>query len=213
MATRPRLLLADDHVLVVAGMQKLLESEFELAGAVHDGHSLIAAVEQTAPDLVLLDISMPLLNGLDAARTIKRTKPSVKLLFVTMQADAAYVREAFRAGASGYLLKHEAASELPTAIREVLRGNYYVSPMILSNFPNVLTTPTTNPGELFGGLTRRQREVLQLIAEGKQAKEVAAILKISTKTVEFHKAAIMQELGVRTTAELVRYALEHRMLS
>jgi DNA-binding NarL/FixJ family response regulator len=203
---RPRVLLADDHALVAAGISKLLEAEFDLVGTVADGRALVTAAQNDQPDVVLLDISMPNLNGLEAARQIHMIAPDCKLVFVTVHSDAAYVAEAFRAGASGYVLKRSAASELATAVREVLNQRMYLTPLIASAaLEGFLNGPDREPGLLSG----RQREVLQLVAEGYSAKEIASILKISSKTVEFHKGLVMKKLDLHSTAELTRYALEH----
>jgi DNA-binding NarL/FixJ family response regulator len=196
--------------LFLDGMRKLLETDFELVGTVGDGRTAVAAFERLSPDLVLLDIGLPLLNGIEAARQVKRIAPDATILFVTMQTDRIYVEEAFRAGGAGYVLKHAAARELVEAIREVLAGRFYLSPLIAQKLGTIPVDLATKPSEHFGGqLTPRQREVLQLVAEGKSMKEIANILEISVRTVEFHKNGIMQELGFRTTAELTRYAIEH----
>lgn len=200
---RVRLLLADDHALVAAGLRKLLEPEFDVVGTVSDGRALVAAAGRLRPDVILLDISLPLLNGIDAARAIKRASPEVKIVFVTMHADPNYVDEAFRAGGSGYVLKRSAASELVTAIGEVLAGRNYITPLV---------TAQPAPGRRTGELTARQREVLRLVAEGRSTKEIAGILKISIKTVEFHKSGIMQKLSMHSTAELTKYAIDHGMI-
>jgi len=203
---RPRVLLADDHALVAAGLSKLLESEFDLVGTVSDGRALVSAAQSDRPDVVLLDISMPNLNGLEAARQIHTAAPECKLVFVTVHSDPAYVAEAFRCGASGYVLKRSAASELATAVREVLNERMYLTPLIASAaLETVLRSPDHEPDLL----SARQREVLQLVAEGYSAKEIASILRISSKTVEFHKGLVMKKLDLHSTAELTRYALEH----
>jgi DNA-binding NarL/FixJ family response regulator len=207
---KPRILLGDDHALIIEGLRSLLASEFEIVGIAANGRDLVAAAERLKPDVVLLDVLMPILNGMEAARQIKDIAPTVRLLFVTQKSDREYVQAAFRLGASGYVLKQSAASEVIPAVREALANRYYVTPSLLNDIPEGLLNPTSNPSELFGGrLTGRQREVLQLVAEGKSNKEVAAVLNISLKTVDFHKARIMDELGLRTTAELTRYAIEH----
>jgi DNA-binding NarL/FixJ family response regulator len=201
---RIRVLLADDHTMVVEGLRRLLEPEFDLVGTVEDGRALVREAERLRPDVALVDIAMPQLNGLEAARKITAMNLGVKIVFLTMHADATYVSEAFRSGASGYLLKRSAASELPRAIRTVVEGKNYVAPSV---------TPEVSPSGVSwkqrGSLTPRQREVLQLVAEGRAAKEIAAALRISVKTVEFHKSGIMQRLGIYSTAELTRYALDH----
>lgn len=206
---RPRVLLADDHALVMAGLSKLLEPDHEVLGAVSDGRSLVATAHTTNPDVVLTDISMPILNGLEAARQIRDTLPACKIVFLTVHSDGAYVKEAFRAGASGYLLKQSAASELPTAIQEVLNNNVYVTPLIKQDsFTGLANGDNGHQSQL---LSSRQREVLQLVAEGHSAKGIGSILKISSKTVEFHKGSIMKKLDLHTTAQLTRYAIQHQI--
>jgi DNA-binding NarL/FixJ family response regulator len=207
---KPRVLLADDHGLIVEGLRSLLSKDFEIAGVAMNGRDLVADVERLKPDAVLLDVSMPVLNGMEAARQIKARNPQVKIVFVTQKADRAYVQSALRLGASGYIIKQAATGEIETALWEILSGRYYVTPSLRTGIPEALYDPTRNPSELFGhSLTPRQREVLQLVAEGKSNKEIAAILNVSVKTIDFHKAAIMEELGLHSTAELTRYALEH----
>ncbi len=209
---KPRLLLADDHELLLDGLRKLLEPEYDLIGTVGDGRSAVAAFEQLQPDLLLLDIGLPLLNGIEAARQVKKAHPDARILFVTMQTDRIYVEEAFRAGASGYVLKQAAARELVDAIATVLRGRVYVSPLVASRVGGTAAEPSDHSTDRFGGrLTPRQREVLQLVAEGKSMKEIAQLLQISVRTVEFHKNGLMEELGLRTTAELTRYALDQKI--
>jgi DNA-binding NarL/FixJ family response regulator len=207
---KPRLLLADDHELLLDGLRKLLEPEYDLIGAVCDGHAAVTAFDQLLPDLLLLDIGLPLLNGIEAARQVKKQHPSARILFVTMQTDKIYVEEAFRAGASGYVLKQAAARELVDAIAMVLRGRVYVSPQVAAKIG--APKPSDHSNDRFGArLTPRQREVLQLVAEGKSMKEIAEILQISVRTVEFHKNGLIEELGLRTTAELTRYALDQKI--
>jgi len=210
---RPRLLLADDHTLLLDGIRVLLEPEFELVGCVEDGQALLTAAIDSKPDVVLLDISMPILNGIDAARQLKKLLPATRLIFVTMHSDADFVTEAFRAGAAGYLLKRSAASELLTAIREVLKGNHYVSPLVTRNALDLLIATAKTGGKSGERLTPRQREVLQLVAEGRSRKEIAGALSISVKTVEFHKAAIVRELNLRTVADFTLYAIEHGIIA
>jgi len=206
---RPRVLLADDHTLVLDGLRKILEPECEVVGAVEDGRSLLTAARQLKPDIILLDISMPLLNGVEAARRLRAAAPDAKVIFVTMHADATYVAGAFRAGASGYVLKRCASAELLKAINQVLAGRAYVTPLIRKNIPDKLAGWPLESGEDSGELTVRQREVVQLVAEGHSVKEIAAVLGISGKTVAFHKTNVMRRLGMRSTAELTKYALEH----
>src|SRR6266852_4657143 len=205
--SRARLLLADDHMLLLDGYRKLLEPEFELVGAVENGRELLDIAPKLKPDVILMDISMPLLNGIDATRRLRKLVPKSKILIVTMHADADYVAEAFRAGASGYLLKRSAASELVSAIHEVLEGKRYLTPLITREALSPLFGGAPEPRKLSSTLTSRQREVLQLVAEGNSVKEIAAILRVSAKTVEFHKSALMDRLGIHTTAELTRYAI------
>ena len=202
-------MLADDHTLVLEGLRRLLEDECELVGMVEDGRALVETAPKLAPDLILLDISMPLLNGLDAARRLRKLVPESRIIFLTMHADPTYASEAFEAGAAGYLLKRSAASELAAAIATVLDGGKYLTPLITSealraSVPRSVTVPPT-----LGKLTPRQREVLQLVAEGHSGKEIAARLGISVKTVEYHKASLMNRLGVRTGSELTKYAVAH----
>lgn len=209
---RPRVLLADDHLMVVEGLRGILQSECEIVGTVEDGRSLLKVAAELKPDIILLDISMPLLNGVEAARELRKIVPATKLLFVTMHGDATYVAGAFRAGASGYVLKRCASTELAFAITEVLKGRKYITPLITKDAFVDLSGDPLRTGELSGELTDRQREVVQLVAEGRPVKEIAAILNISGKTVAFHKSNVMRRLGVHSTAELTRYALEHGII-
>ncbi|MEX5219275.1 MAG: response regulator [Nitrospiraceae bacterium] len=206
---KPKVLLADDHSLVLEGFRRILEDECDIVGTVEDGRALLDAAARLKPHVVLLDISMPLLNGIDATRQLKKTLPDVKIIFVTMHADPAYLNEAFKAGGSGYLLKRSAGSELIQAIRSVLGGNYFVTPLLTKGLVNTAIGDAPIPATRRNVLTPRQREVLQLVAEGKAVKEIAQLLNISPKTVEFHKAQIMEQLDLRTTAELTKYAMAH----
>jgi len=210
--TRPRLLLADDHELLVDGLRKLLEPEFELAGTATDGRTAVREYARLRPDLLLLDIGLPLLNGIEVARQVRLLDPAARILFVTMQTDRIYVEEAFRAGGSGYVLKQAAARELVDAIATVLRDRTYVSPLLAPKIAGTVVDSGVQAAEAFGSkLTPRQREVLQLLAEGKSMKEIAHILEISVRTVEFHKNALIDQLGLKTTAELTRYALDQKI--
>jgi DNA-binding NarL/FixJ family response regulator len=207
---RPRALLADDHTLVREGLLRLLAADLEIVGAVADGRALVSAAEQCQPDLVLLDVSMPLLNGFDAARQLQRTCPRGRIIFVTVHAEPDYVQEAFRVGARGYVVKTAASAELLHAVREVMAGSTFVSPALAGTLEPRVDAPR---GRSAGQLSPRQREVLQLVAEGRRAREIAVILGISRKTVEFHKARLMRVLGLRSVAELTRYALERGLVA
>jgi DNA-binding NarL/FixJ family response regulator len=207
---RIRVLLADDHALLLGAFEKLLSGEFEIVGQAADGRALVAAAERLKPDVIVLDISMPLLNGLEAGRQIKQKQKDIKLVYVTMTEDADLASEAFRLGASGYLLKRSAASELTTAIREVVQGRSYITPLIANALIGTLLRPEAHaPGR---DLTPRQREVLQLLAEGHSMKEIANLLNISPRTVAFHKYEMMLQLNLETTAELVQYAVRHHIV-
>jgi DNA-binding NarL/FixJ family response regulator len=201
MMRRPRLLLADDHPLFLEGVRRFLENKYEVAGTAADGKAMIAAAQQLRPDIIVFDISMPEMNGLAAVQVIRKTLPSAKFIALSVHSDQAYVSEAFRVGVRGYVSKRAAAAELLTAIRQVLEARTYVTPLVSSGTPNV-------PKEA-GRLTLRQLEILRLVAEGYQNKEIAQLLKISVKTVEFHKTRIMSELDIHTPAGLTRYAIDH----
>jgi DNA-binding NarL/FixJ family response regulator len=207
---KPRILLADDHALVLEGFRRILEGHYELVGTVGDGRALLEAAKTLQPDIVLLDVSMPLLNGIDAAAQLKKVCPNAKIIIVTMHADTDYVRSAFEAGASAYVLKRSAVDELEQAIRTVLAGHFYITPLITKELVDVFLATHSQES---GGLTPRQREVLQLLAEGRTAKEIANLLNITSRTVEFHKGQIMDHLNLRTTADLIKYALTHGIAS
>jgi DNA-binding NarL/FixJ family response regulator len=209
---RPRILLADDHRLLREAFAQLLETGCDVVAAVPDGRALLAAAQELHPDIVVLDIAMPLLNGLDAARQLKGLMPEVKLIFLTVSEDPDLAAEAFRAGASGYLLKNSAASELFKAIEEVSRGRSYVTPLVTQGLVGSLIQA---PGPARGTeqLTTRQREVVQLLAEGRTMKEIARILAITPRTVAFHKYQMMDDLGIKTSAELVRFAIRHHIVA
>lgn len=193
---RPRVFVVEDHTLVREGLGRLLDGHVELVGAAGDGRSLLAAVDTARPDLVLLDISLPQLNGLDTARQLRLIDPHVRVIFVTMHIEPPYVHAALQSGAAGYVVKSDAPTELLDAIHTVMAGGTYLSPRV---------EPPAS-GERVDPLTPRQREVLQLVAEGRKAHEIADILGLSRKTVEFHKASIMRVLGLHSTAELTRHA-------
>ena len=207
---KPRILLADDHALVLEGFRRILEGHYELVGTVGDGRALLEAAKTMHPDIVILDISMPLLNGIDAATQLKKICPKAKIIIMTMHADTEYVRSAFEAGASAYVLKRSAVDELEQAIRAVLEGHSYITPLITKELVDVFLATGS---EKSGGLTPRQREVLQHLAEGRTAKEIANLLNITSRTVEFHKMQIMDHLNLRTTADLIKYALTHGIVS
>ncbi|HEY0162619.1 MAG TPA: response regulator transcription factor [Edaphobacter sp.] len=205
-----RILIADDHALMLEGLCRLLSNDFDICGTAANGRILVEEAMRLRPDLIVLDVGMPELNGIEAARQLHTHLPETHLVFVTQQLDADYLRAAFQAGARAYVAKQSASTELLEAIRLVLSGSYYISPLIPA--PSVdgrmRFDPRNDPSELFHtALTTRQREVLQLIAEGKSTKEISTALRISPKTVEFHKSGLMDGLGMRTTAELTRYAL------
>jgi DNA-binding NarL/FixJ family response regulator len=207
--SKPRVLLADDHTLVLEGFKKLLEEHCQVVGSVEDGRALLDAAKRLRPDIVVLDISMPQLNGLDAARRLRKMVPQARLIFVTVHADQDYVNQAFKAGASAYLLKRSAGSELRQAIDAVMKGNYYVTSLIAKNLVQSVISDTEPDIGGEGRLPMRQREILQLVAEGRTLKEIASTLGLSPKTVEYHKSKLMEQLGLHTTAELTKYALAH----
>lgn len=209
---RPRVLIADDHTLVADLCRRLLETEFDVVGIVSNGRALVRAVAESKPDVILVDIAMPILNGLDASTQAKQIAPRVKVIFLTMNPDIKLAAEAFRRGASGYLLKTCASSEMITAVREVLRGNSYLTRSLRKDEIDYLRWTDNKRTEEDGCLTERQREVLQLLAEGKVMKEIADILNMTTRTVAFHKYRIMETLGVKCNAELVRYAVRKHMI-
>lgn len=209
---RPRTLLADDHRLVREAFAQLLEAECDVVGTVADGRALLDAATELHPEIVVLDIGMPLLNGLDAARRLKRLMPEVRLIFLTVSEDPDLAAEAFRAGASGYLLKNSAASELLRAIQEVSQGRSYVTPLATQGLVgSFLRSP--GPARCTGNLSDRQREVLQLLAEGRTMKEIARILGITPRTVAFHKYGMMEELGIKTSAGLVQFAIKQGLVT
>ena len=215
MRPRPRILMADDHSIVLAGLRKLVEEHGEVVGMVEDGRALLEAAKKLRPDIILLDIAMPLLNGLDAARQLTKLVPESKLIFMTMQSSPTYATEAFKAGASGYLLKRSAVTELSQAIQTVLKGHHYITPLmtkdVLLSALHSSAPPPVKP--ILSRLTARQREVLQLLAEGKGTKDIASLLSLSVRTVEFHKSRIMETLDIHSTAGLTQYAIAEGLIS
>jgi DNA-binding NarL/FixJ family response regulator len=209
----PKVVLADDHTIVTEGLKALLEPEFQIVAKVDNGRAAIKAVRNFIPDVVILDISMPLLNGIDTAREIRKFDPKIKIVFLTMHTELAYVQEAFDAGASGYVIKHSASIDLQLAIRRALLGRTYITPGVAENGVDAPLRGSGRARKPSARLTSRQREVLQLLAEGRSAKEAAAILNLSSRTVEFHKYRIMQQLGLRTTAQLTQFAIKHKIIS
>jgi DNA-binding NarL/FixJ family response regulator len=208
-----RVLLADDHKIILEGLRGLLETEFELVGTVEDGRALVEETQRLHPDVIVVDISMPLLNGIEAARQIKKLNEDIKIVFLTMHPDVTYATRAFEAGASGYVLKHSAPSELVTAVREAIRGRTYVTPIVAGELIQSYRQGAHLNTGATGKLTARQREVLQLLAEGRSAKEIANILNVSPRTVEFHKYKMMEQLNINTSAGLVQYAVKHGIVS
>lgn len=208
-----RVLLAEDHTVVAEGLAALLKDSFDLVGTVGDGHALVEAANKLRPDVILTDISMPLLNGLDATREIHARRPNAKIIILTMHNDAHLAAEAFRAGVSGYLLKISPGEELVKAIHEVAEGRPYVTTLLGKDILTLLIEAHATPREDGSPLTPRQRQVLQLIAEGRTMKEVAAVLHISPRTAESHKYDIMHALGVETTAELIQCAIRMKLVA
>jgi len=210
---RPKVMIADDHTLVAEACKKLLEAEYEVVATVSDGRALVRIAATLKPQVIIVDVGMPLLNGLDAGQQVKQLLRSVKLVFLTMNPDADLAAEAFRRGASAYLLKTCAASELTVAVREVLKGKSYLSPSIAKDTVDFLLRQDKALIEEGHRLTERQREVLQLLAEGKSMKEVASVLNLTIRTVAFHKYRIMEVLHARSNAELVQYAIRNHVIA
>jgi DNA-binding NarL/FixJ family response regulator len=210
---KPRILLADDHKIVLEGLKSLLEGEFEIVASVEDGRALVHQAAALRPDVIVADISMPRLNGIEAARQIKITDKNIKIIFLTMHSDVTYAASAFEAGASGFVLKHAAPSELVTAIHEAIQGRTYVTPLIAGDLIHTYQEGVSPEKFLLKKISPRQREVLQLLAEGRSAKEIASVLDLSTRTVEFHKYKMMEQLNIKTSAELVQFAVKHGIVS
>jgi DNA-binding NarL/FixJ family response regulator len=207
--TKPRVLLADDHRIVAEGLKGLLEEEFELAGIVEDGRAMVKAARELNPDVIVADISMPQLNGIDALALLKRDNPKVRVVFLTMHRDVAYARRALAAGALGYVLKHSAPAELVLAVRAALQGRTFIAPDLAAE---VFRTAKEQDADPVSALTPRQREILQLLAAGKSAKEIASALGLSARTVEDHKYRLMESLGIENNAELIRFAVKHGLV-
>jgi DNA-binding NarL/FixJ family response regulator len=210
--TRPRIILADDHALLLGAFKSFLEPEFEVVGTFLDGRTLVENAKALHADAIVLDIGMPLMNGLSAGQRLKEEMPRVKLIYLTMNQDPDLAAEAFKMGASGYLLKSSAASELAHAIHEALRGWSYVTPLVTEGMVGSFVHKLKRQGPTHE-LTLRQKEVLQLLAEGRSMKEAAAILNVTPRTVAFHKYAMMEQLDIKTGAELIQYAIRHSIVA
>jgi DNA-binding NarL/FixJ family response regulator len=206
-------LLADDHRIVLEGLKGLLGDEFEVVGTAENGRVLVEQAAKLRPDVIVADISMPQLNGIEAARQIKKANKRVKIVFLTMHPDATYAADAFEAGASGFVLKHAAPSELVTAIHEAMKGRTYITPLVAGDLLRTYREGGSPEKELLRKTSPREREILQLLAEGRSGKEIASILNISPRTVEFHKYRMMEKLNIKTSAELVQYAVRHGIIS
>jgi DNA-binding NarL/FixJ family response regulator len=205
---RPRVLLADDHRLVAEGLRRLLADDFELVGTVEDGRALVAAAKKLHPDVIVADITMPQLNGIDALHQLKKQNPEVKVVFLTMHQDRAYARRALEAGAAGFVVKHSASDELRMAIHAALKGNTFITPALAADVIQDMQHAARSANEPKDTVTQRQREILKLLAEGRSAKEIAQALSISARTVEFHKYQIMETHGLHNSAELVHFAIK-----
>jgi DNA-binding NarL/FixJ family response regulator len=211
-ARRPRVLLADDHLMVAEALKSLLAPEFDLVGVVEDGRALVEAAGKLRPDVIVADVTMPRLNGIDALIQLRQGGDGVPVVFLTMHRDATFARRALDAGASGFVLKHSASAELVTAIRAALAGKTYLTPQLAGEVLEAMKQGPDRPVDPVGSLTPRQREVLQLLAEGCAAKEIAARLAISARTVEFHKYQMMESLDLHTNAELIHFAIKHGLI-
>lgn len=207
--SRPRVLLADDHRMVAEGVKRLLEEEFELVGVVEDGRQLVEAAARLRPDVIVADVTMPHLNGIDALVLLKRDNPDVRVVFLTMHKDAAYARRALEAGARGYVLKHSAQTELFLAVRAALAGKTFLTPMLAGEVIHDLKISPTHPSDPVASLTPRQREILQLFGEGCSTKQIASTLDISARTVEYHKYQMMDSLELQSSAELIHFAIKN----
>jgi DNA-binding NarL/FixJ family response regulator len=210
---RTRVLLADDHRMVAEALKTVLSVEFDLVGVVEDGIALVEAARALRPDVIVADIGMPRLNGIDALTELKKDNKRVRVVFLTMHQDLAYARRALDAGALGYVLKHSAPTELSTAINAAMEGRTFVTPTLAGELLQTLRREPRGGSDAAGALTPRQREVLQLLAEGRSAKEIGSTLGISSRTVEFHKYQMMEILGAHNNAELIRFAIKHGIVT
>ena len=207
--SRPRVLLADDHRIVSEGLKGLLADDFELVGTVEDGRALVAAAKAIKPDVIVADITMPHMNGIDAVAQLKHDNPDVKVVFLTMHQDSAYARRALDAGAHGFVVKHSAAAELVMAIHAALKGQTFITPSLTKD----VLRKAEKSSDSANFLTARQREILRLLAEGRSAKEIALDLSISPRTVEFHKYQLMETHGLHSNAELIHFAIKHGLVT
>ena len=210
---RPRVLLADDHRMVAEGLKGVLADEFEVVGVVEDGRAMVAAANKLQPDVVVADISMPHLNGIDAVPRLKKDNPDIKVVFLTMHQNAAYARRALEAGAAGFVVKHSAPEELVIAIRAALKGKTFITPALTEDLLESIQHGSKARNDPSASLTPRQREILQLLAEGRSAKEIAETLAISPRTVEFHKYQMMETHGFHNSAELIQFAIKHGIVT
>jgi len=213
MTGRPRVLVADDHRMFAEGLRSLLDEEFDLVGIVEDGVALIEAAKRLRPDVIVADITMPRLNGIEALTQLRAELPDVRVVFLTMHRDAAYARRAVAAGAMGFVLKHSAVSELLFALHAALDGRTFITPALTADVLRAIERDPTGLADPVSAITPRQREILQLLAEGKSAKQIAAQLDISARTVEFHKYALMESVGAKNTAELIHFAIRHGIVA
>ena len=211
-ARRPRVLIADDHLLVAEALTSLLKDEFDLVGVVEDGRALVEAADTLRPDVIVADITMPHLNGIDALLLLRKRGDRVPVVFLTMHRDVTFARRALEAGASGLVLKHSASVELIAALRAALEGRTYLTPQLAGEVLESMKQGPERAKDPAAALTLRQREVLELLAEGRSAKEIAARLSISTRTVEFHKYQMMEALGLHTSADLIHFAIKHGLV-
>jgi DNA-binding NarL/FixJ family response regulator len=209
---RPRVLLADDHLMVAQALQSLLAPEFDLVGVVEDGRALLEAAAKLRPDVIVADVTMPHLNGIDALIQLRQAGNRVPVVFLTMHRDVNFARRAVEAGASGFVLKHSASDELVAAIRAALKGKTYLTPQVAGELLDTMMKGPGRPGDPFAALSSRRREILQLLAEGKSAKEIGSRLGISARTVEFHKYRMMEALDLHTSAELIHFAIKNGLV-